>query len=390
MTRLLDRPGFRAAIERGLESGPAVALLGPRQCGKTTLARMLAADTPATFFDLEREADRQRLENPEFSLGALDGLVIIDEIQRQPALFETLRVLLDRPKHEGQFLLLGSASPDIVRGVSETLAGRVSFVDLSGFTLGEVPRDQALRLWRRGGFPRSFLAKDEASSVLWREGFIRTFLERDLPQLGVTIPAETLRRFWTMLAHYHGQIWNAAELARALGRSESTGRRYLDLLTGAFMVRQLQPWHENLKKRQVKAPKVYVRDTGLLHTLLTLESQTQLVGHPKVGASWEGFIVEQLLSIFSARSTYFWATYGGAELDVLTMVGGKRFGFEVKYTDAPRTTRSLRVALQDLSLERAFIVYPGSKSYALDERIEVLAMEDLPARCRELRRGTDI
>ncbi len=348
---------------------------------------MLAADSPATFFDLEREADRRRLANPEFSLGALDGLTIIDEVQRQPALFETLRVLLDRPQHQGHFLLLGSASPEIVRGVSETLAGRVSFVDLSGFTLSEVPDGQALTLWRRGGFPRSFLAKDEASSVLWREGFIRTFLERDLPQLGVRIPAETLRRFWTMLAHYHGQVWNAAEFARALGKSESAGRRYLDLLTGAFMVRQLQPWHENLKKRQVKSPKVYVRDTGLLHTLLTLESQTQLEGHPKVGASWEGFIVEQLFAILSARNTYFWGTYGGAELDVLTMAGGKRFGFEVKYTDAPRTTRSLRIALQDLSLERAFIVYPGDESYALDENIEALAVADLPTRCAELRRS---
>lgn len=386
---MLDRPGPRTAIEGGLRSGPAVALLGPRQCGKTTLARMVAADTAATFFDLEREADRRRLANPEFTLGKLDGLVIIDEVQRQPSLFETLRVLLDRPENHAQFLLLGSASPDIVRGVSETLAGRVSFVDLSGFTLSEVPCGQALTLWLRGGFPRSFLAEDEASSVLWRDGFIRTFLERDLPQLGVTIPTETLRRFWTMLAHYHGQVWNAAEFARALGRSESTARRYLDLLTGAFMVRQLPPWHENLKKRQVKSPKIYVRDTGLLHTLLTLESQAQLQAHPKVGASWEGFVVEQLCGLFSARSTYFWATYGGAELDVLTMTGGKRFGFEVKYTDAPRTTRSLRIALQDLSLERAFIVYPGEESYALDERIEVLAVADLPARCAALRRGDD-
>jgi len=348
---------------------------------------MFAAKTHATFFDLEREADRQRLANPEFSLGALDGLVILDEIQRRPALFETLRVLVDRPEHDAQFLLLGSASPDLVRGASETLAGRVSFVDLSGFTLSEVPEGQALTLWRRGGFPRSFLAKDEAASVLWREGFIRTFLERDLPQLGIRVPAETLRRFWTMLAHYHRQLWNAAEFGRALGRSESTARRYLDLLSGAFMVRQLPPWHENMKKRQVKAPKVYVRDTGLLHSLLTLESHAQLEGHPKVGASWEGFVVEQLFDLFPARNTYFWATYSGAELDVLTHVGGQRFGFEVKYTDAPRTTRSLRIALNDLHLEQAFIVYPGRQSYALDERIEVLAIGDLPARCAQLRQS---
>ena len=381
------------AIERIADSfrvHPAVALVGPRQCGKTTLSRMVAASEPVVdLFDLESAVDRRRLSVPEQTLGPLAGLVVIDEIQRQPELFETLRVLLDRPARLARFLLLGSASPDLVQGASDTLAGRVGLVDLSGFHLGEVEgaatderaggSSQGWRaLWQRGGFPRSYLAPDDASSLLWRRSFVRTFLERDIPQLGISVPAETLRRFWTMVAHYHGEIWNASEFARAMGTTQPVARRYLDILAGAHMVRVLPPWHENLKKRQVKSPKVYVRDTGLLHELLELPTTNALTGHPKVGASFEGFAIEQLLASTNARSAYFWSTHGGAELDLLLIAGGERYGFEFKYADAPGTTRSMRVAMQDLNLAHLWIVYPGAEAYDLDERISVLPVSDVP------------
>lgn len=378
---LVDRPEFLRALREALSRSPAVALLGPRQCGKSTLARTIAAEVlQATYLDLERPADLERLKNPELTLAAAPGLVVLDEIQRKPELFEVLRVLVDRSSAAGRFLALGSASLDVVKGASESLAGRVSFVDLTGFRLGEV--EDAPRLWLRGGFPRSYLAESEAASVAWREDFVRTFLERDIPQLGINIPAATLRRFWTMVAHFHGQIWNASELARSLGTSENTARRYLDLLTGAYMIRQLPPWFENLKKRQVKSPKVYVRDSGLLHTLLTLETAEQLSGHPKVGASWEGYVIEQLLVGLGSRDVYFWATHAGAELDLFARIGGKRYGFEIKYTDAPRTTRSMRTAQADLELERLFLIYPGEQSYPLDDGIDVLPISEV-ARIRE-------
>ena len=352
---------------------PCVALTGPRQCGKSTLAGRIAADDAAsTYFDLEAAVDRRRLTTPEQTLSSLQGLIVIDEIQREPSLFETVRVLVDRPESRAQFLLLGSASPRMVKGVSESLAGRVGLVDLGGFHLGEVDAAGWRKLWTRGGFPRSYLARDGPRSSLWRRSFIRTFLERDIPQLGITIPAERLRRFWTMIAHYHGQTWNGAEFARALGTSEATARRYLDILTGAFMVRALPPWFENLKKRQVKAPKVYLRDTGLLHELLGLSGERELTGHHKVGASFEGFAVEQLLAGLATRDAYFWATHGGAELDLLVFREGKRYGFECKFADAPGTTRSMRVALEDLGLAHLWIVYPGEAAYALDDRISVL------------------
>ena len=357
-----------------------MALTGPRQCGKTTLARAIAAEaTESTYFDLEAAVDRRRLDKPEYTLGRLSGLVVIDEVQRLPALFESVRVLVDRPDNDARFLLLGSASPALVKGVSESLAGRVGLVDLGGFDLREVAPDPWQVLWLRGGFPRSYLAPNGKGSALWRESFVRTFLERDIPQFGITIPAETLRRFWTMIAHYHGQIWNGAELARALGASERTARGYLDILAGAFMVRVLPPWFENLKKRQVKAPKVYVRDTGLLHTLLDVVRDPDLAGHPKVGASFEGFAVEQLLTAFETGNAYFWATHGGAELDLLVTRGGKRYGFECKLADAPGTTRSMRVALDDLRLEHLWIVYPGDESYSLDDRIAALPVARIPA-----------
>ena len=385
---LIDRPTPARRIQEAFEVHPCAALTGPRQCGKTTLARQIAADAPAsTWFDLEAAVDRQRLATPEQTLGRLRGLVIIDEVQRMPSLFETLRVLVDRPDNDARFLLLGSASPRLVKGVSESLAGRVGLVDLGGFGLREAGTDAWRKLWGRGGFPRSFLARSTQASSLWRRDFVRTFLERDIPQLGITIPAESLRRFWTMIAHYHGQTWNAAEFARALGSSEGTARRYLDILAGAFMVRMLPPWFENLKKRQVKAPKVYVRDTGLLHTLLGIPGEDQLLGHPKVGASFEGLVVEQLVGALETRDVYYWATHAGAELDLLVLRGGKRYGVECKFADAPGTTRSMRVALEDLGLEHLWVVYPGDEGYVLDDRISVLPAAEIGSLAADITPG---
>ena len=376
---LIERPVPLRRIQESFVVHPVVALTGPRQCGKTTLARLIAQDsTSSTYFDLEAEVDRRRLETPEHTLGRLSGLVVIDEVQRRPDLFETLRVLVDRPDHAARFLVLGSASPTLVKGVSESLAGRVGLVDLSGFNIGEVGGASWRRLWLRGGFPRSYLAPDSSASALWRTNFVSTFLERDIPQLGITIPAETLRRFWTMIAHCHSQVWNSAELARALGASPHTARRYLDILAGAFMVRVLPPWVPNLRKRQVKSPKVYLRDTGLLHTLLGLTSEQDLAGHPKVGASFEGFAIEQLLAALATGNVYFWATHAGAELDLLFTRSGRNYGVEVKLADAPRTTKSMRVAIADLQLQHLWIVYPGNETYSLDERITVLPVSRVP------------
>jgi predicted AAA+ superfamily ATPase len=382
---MLDRPQALRRIDLALRDNPVAGLLGPRQCGKTTLARMIAAREPCEFFDLESPVDLQRLSAPMTTLEKLSGLVVLDEVQRRPDLFQFLRVLVDRPENPARFLLLGSASPRIVRGVAGSLAGRIGLVDLSGFDLRETGTEHQDRLWIRGGFPRSFLAGDDASSMAWRDNFVRTFLERDIPQLGITIPAETLRRFWTMTAHFHGQIWNAAQLARSLGVSENTVRSHLDILAGAFMVRVLPPWFENLRKRQVKAPKVYLRDAGLLHALLQIESLAELQAHPKLGASWEGFALEQLCTLLETRKAYYWATHGGAELDLLITIGGKRYGFEFKYADAPGATRSMRIALEDLNLEKVWVVYPGAKAYEVDGSITVSPLADLPQLVDELR-----
>ena len=352
-----------------------VALLGPRQCGKTTLARMLGESEPCTFFDLENPVDVRRLSAPMTALEALSGLVVIDEVQRRPDLCELLRVLVDRHQNPARFLLLGSASPYLVKGVSESLAGRIGFVDLAGFDLWEVGVERKTSLWIRGGFPRSFLAEDDRDSMAWREDFIRTFLERDIPQFGITIPAETLRRCWTMVAHYHGQVWNAAQFARSLGTSENTVRRYLDILSGAYMVRVLPPWFENIRKRQVKAPRIYIRDSGILHALLQLPTLQDLHGHPKLGASWEGFALEHVIGALKTRDAYFWATHGGAELDLLTLVKGKRYGFEFKYADAPGRNRSMHTAIEDLGLEHLWVIYPGQQEYALDARISVITID---------------
>ena len=353
---------------------PVTALLGPRQCGKTTLARQFGDSRNAVYFDCESQADLRRLENPELVLGPMTGLIIIDEIQAMPNLFKALRVLVDRPEAGSRFLVLGSASPQVVRSASETLAGRVEFVELSGFDLSEVGEERLDELWLRGGFPRAFLAASNADSIAWHEGFIRTFLERDIPQLGITIPSTAMRRFWTMVAHYHGQVWNASELARSMGLSGKTVRSYLDILSGTFMVRQVQPWYENIGKRQVKAPKVYLRDTGLLHSLLGINGRQGLLGHPRIGASWEGFAIEQTLKSLKPSEAFFWATYSGAEVDLFLLHGGKRYAFEMKFNEAPKITRSMRVAIDCLGLDHLFVVYPGIHAYPADNRISVVPL----------------
>ena len=374
---MLDRPAALARLDKAVRRSPITTLLGPRQCGKSTLARFFAQRREATFFDLESPADVGRLANPELLLGSLPGLVILDEIQAMPHLLPVLRVLADRPRRRTRFLLLGSASPDIVRGSAETLAGRVEFVELSGFDLVEAGPHDWERLWVRGGFPRSFLARSEADSRAWREGFARTFLERDVPQLGIGIPAAALRRFWTMLAHSHGQTWNGSAIGRSLGLTDKTVRSYLDLLTGTFMVRQLQPWFENVAKRQVKAPKVYFRDTGVLHHLLSLPDRRALLGHPGAGASFEGFVIEQILGTLNGVDAYFWATHGGAELDLLLLIGGRRYGVEIKLAEKPAISRSMRVAMEDLGLSHLYVVYPGRHVFPLDERTTAFPVASL-------------
>ena len=375
---IVPRPRALDRITHAFSIHPIAALLGPRQCGKTTLARLIGEREPCTYFDLENPVDIRRLSAPMTTLEPLTGLAIIDEIQRRPDLFELLRVLVDRPKNPVRFLILGSASPYLIKGVSESLAGRVGFIDLAGFDLGEVGAEKCDQLWLRGGFPPSFLAADDSTSMAWRDDFIRTFLERDIPQFGISIPAETLRRFWTMIAHYHGQVWNAAQLARSLGTSENTARRYLDILAGAYMIRVLPPWFENIRKRQVKAPKIYLRDSGLLHALLQLTTVAELQSHPNLGASWEGFALEQVIGTLGSRDVYFWATHGGAELDLLVRSAGKHYGFEFKYADAPGSSRSMHVAIEDLRLEHLWLVYPGHQEYSLDDKISVLPIDTVP------------
>ncbi|MSU24549.1 MAG: ATP-binding protein [Opitutus sp.] len=374
---MLDRATDRSLIRTALRRSRVVALLGPRQCGKTTLAREFVAPDSLNYFDLEDPASLSRLAEPDTALRPLKGLVVIDEVQRRPELFPLLRVLADRRPLPARFLLLGSAAPDLIRHSSETLAGRLETVPLEGFRLADLGAAAQSRHWLRGGFPLAFTAHNDADSLVWRRHFLQTFLERDLPQLGVTIPAVTMRRFWNMLAHYHGQIWNAAELARALAINESTVRRYLDLMTGVFMVRQLPPWFENLGKRQVKAPKIYVRDSGLLHALLGLGTPRDLEHHPKVGASWEGYAVEEVLKALRPDDAYYWATHNGAEIDLVLFKKGRRIGVECKRTDAPTLTPSMRTALVDLKLDELLVVYPGTRRYRLEKRVEVVPLAEL-------------
>jgi uncharacterized protein len=372
MQSMIPRSRLLAAVDAGLRLSPVTAILGPRQCGKTTLAREIARQHRATYFDLEDPEDQVKLTNPKLVLEPLEGLVILDEIQRKPELTLLLRVLADRKPLPCRFLILGSAAPDMMKQASDSLAGRVHFVDMTGLLLDEVGVEAQSTLWSRGGFPPAFLAESVTASWSWRRDFLRTFLERDMPQLGVRVGPEMLRRFWTMLAHYHGQVWNGSEIGGSLGVSHHTTRHYLDLLSGALVVRVLPPWFENIGKRVVKSPKVYVRDSGLLHLLLNLPDLETLQSHPKLGASWEGFAMEQILGLTGERNAYFWSTQSRAELDLLIFARGKRWGFEFKYQDAPDMTKSLHLALADLQPERVWIVYPGSKTYPVHDRVEVV------------------
>jgi len=383
--RWIDRIRLQNRIDAGLAGYPITLLLGPRQCGKTSMARRISASRQGTYFDLESPDASLRPESAMTQLRDLKGLVVIDEVQREPHLFELLRVLADRRPIAARFLILGSATPSLVKGVSESLAGRVAYVDMAGLTVEECGTQLWQTLWLRGGFPHSFLADDNKISYEWRMNFIQSFLERDIPQLGIRVPANALRRFWTMLAHYHAQPWNGSELARTLGVKPDTARHYLDILSGAFMVRQLMPWFENTGKRLVKAPRVYFRDTGLLHALLSLTTPEQLLSHPQFGFSWEGFALEEIIRALNAdQDAYFYRTQSGAELDLVLLRGGRRYGFEFKFSDRPRTSRSMRIAMADLALKQLWIVYPGERAFPLDECIEALPLARAPELAKRL------
>ena len=374
---MIERREIIVRIHEALKRSRVVALMGPRQSGKTTLARTIVPPESLNYFDLEDPASLARLEQPAIALSGLKGIVVIDEIQRRPDLYPVLRVLADRVPLPSKFLILGSASPDLKRRSSESLAGRLETVTISGFALSEVGTKALARHWRRGGFPPSFLGRSEDASWTWRKNFVLTLLERDLPQYGIRIPAPALLRFWMMLAHYHGQIWNAAEAARSLDVDQTTARRYLDLLEGVYMIRQLQPWFANVKKRQIKSPKIYFRDSGLLHQLLGIRTERDLLTHPKSGASWEGYAIEEILKIVRPDEAYFWRTHNGAELDLLAIKNGRRFGFECKWTDAPRLTPSMKTAIKDLKLDRLTVIYPGDRFYSLPERVHVVPLAEL-------------
>lgn len=380
MQQSILRPSLKEAVRVGLAEYPIVAILGARQVGKTTLAREFAAvqAQKVTTYDLERPGDLSALStNPEQILSAHEGLVVIDEVQRLPKLFDILRPIVDAAERKARFLLLGSASWDLVRGVSETLAGRIHFVDVAGFSMKEAGVAQQNRLWLQGGFPRAYLAEEGEQWQRWMENFTRTFLERDLPSLGSKVSPQALNRFWHMLAHYHGQTWNGAELARSMDVSPTAVNHYRDLLAGTFMVRVLPPWYENLGKRLVKSPKVYLRDSGVLHYLLGIQDAKQLHTHPRYGASWEGFALEQTLMIHGQREAYFYATQRGAELDLLLLRQGQRWGFEFKCSDAPTTSKSMHTTQKDLKLDHLWVVYPGSQRYPLAERMTALPLMEI-------------
>ena len=370
----LPRPRELKAVRAGLRRAPVTALLGPRQCGKTTLAQSLEAEH---FFDLEDPRSLARLDEPQTALEGLTGTVVIDEVQRKPDLFPLLRVLADR-QQAVRYLLLGSASPDLVKDVSESLAGRVAYHELGPLAVDETGVREWRKLWLWGGFPRSYLADDDTVSALWREDFIRSHLERDVPALGISIPAETLRRFWVMVSHYHGQVLNLSELGRSFGVSDHTVRRYLEILSGTFMIRLLPPWHANVGKRLVKAPKLYIRDSGLFHALHTIATPLQLESHPKLGASWEGFAMEQAIRLTGVAHPHFWRTHTGAELDLVWQAHGALWGMEFKYQDAPGMTRSIRAVMRDLPLRHLWIVYPGPECYQLDKAVSVLPVAEIP------------
>lgn len=372
----MKRPDFIQKIESAFRAASVVAILGPRQCGKTTLARQFAGSR-AAYFDLEDDRDLSRLDDPFLTLEPLKGLVVIDEIQRVPGLFKTLRVLADRPGRKTRFLILGSASRDLIRQSSETLAGRIAYLELTPFSGGEAGEKEIDRLWVRGGFPRSFLASSGPISAAWRKEYVSTFLERDIPALGLRIPSRLLRRFWTMLAHYHGQIFNASEIGQSLGLAHTTVRRYLDILSGTFMIRQLTPWSENMGKRLVKSPKIYFRDSGILHTFLDAPDARALRAHPKIGSSWEGFALEEVIRRCQAgnEEIFFWATHNQAELDLMISRGTRKVGFEFKYTSAPRLTPSMRIAMKDLNLSELTVIYPGTHEYSLAPGVKVIGLK---------------
>jgi predicted AAA+ superfamily ATPase len=373
---MISRQVANERVRSALTRAPVVVLTGPRQAGKSTLAQSIVHPSKSHIFDLEDPRDLSRLGEPTLSLPLLDGTVVIDEAQRSPALFPVLRVLVDEDRRPGRFLVLGSASPDLIGLSAESLAGRVTFVELPGLMITDVGTQKLSQLWLRGGLPLSFLAADEPSAR-WRDDYIATFLERDLAGLGFRLAPTAMRRFWTMVAHYHGQTWNGAELSRALGVSQPTVRGYLDALTDSLMIRQLQPWFANISKRQVKAPKVYVRDSGLLHRLLGLTTMDELLSHPKVGASWEGFVIEQLLTLLEPREASFWATHQGAEIDLVTTIDSRRLAFEVKRTDQPRMTPSIRSALRDLELDNIYVVHAGNDRFEIAERVTAVPATEL-------------
>lgn len=369
---------LQATVLNALRRSRCVGLAGPRQCGKSTLAREIARlESAVAYLDLEDPASESRLQDPKLALAPLRGLIVIDEIQRRPDLFPLLRVLLDRVPLPARFLILGSASPQLLRGASESLAGRIEFIEMGGLALDEAGADQERRLWQRGGFPLSYLAANDRDSMKWRQAFIQAFIERDLRLLGVDLPPANVRRFLTMLAHYHGQTWNGSEIGRSLQLSHTTVKRYLDLLTGALLIRQLHPWFENVGKRLVKSPKVYVRDSGVLHALLGLEQIEDIEGHPKLGASWEGFALETLSAWHGDTDAYFWGTHGGAELDLCWTRGPRRIGVELKYTSSPAVTKSMRVALEDLRLDQLYVVHPGEGCYPLSDRVHAAGLADM-------------
>src|SRR5664280_905466 len=376
----IQRVAETELLNKLLRNNPVVAILGPRQCGKTTLSRQLSSQWSknVTIFDLENPRDAQRLHEPLLALENIEGLIIIDEIQRYPDLFPVLRVLADQNK-KAKFLILGSASRDLIRQSSESLAGRIIYAEIGGFSLQLLGVSKAEKLWIRGTFPRSFLASSEAASYQWRQDFIATFLERDIPQLGINIPAKSLGRFWKMLAHYHGQIFNASEIGKSLSVSDHTAQRYLDLLSGTFMVRQLRPWYYNTKKRIIKRPKIYFRDSGILHALFTLEGKKDILLHPKLGASWEGFALEEAIKTARLKEdeAFFWGVHAAAEIDMVFQKKGELYGVEVKYTQAPNLTQSMRSALKELSLKHLWIIYPGKESYPLDRNVTVISLADL-------------
>ncbi len=381
---MIERKSITKHITKALKRGRIVSLLGPRQCGKTTLARNFAQPGSPLYFDLEDPVDSVKMTEPINVLEDLTGTVVVDEVQRQPELFPILRVLADRVPLPAKFLILGSSSPDLIKHSSESLAGRVERIRIGGFSLDEVGKRELARLWLRGGLPRSFLANTDEESFTWRREYVQSFVERDLPLHGVSLPPMTLLRFWTMLAHYHGQVFNASEIARSLGISVMTVKRYIDILTGVFIIRQLQPWFGNIKKRQVKSPKIYFYDSGLLHALLGMQTMNDLLAHPKHGASWEGFVIEEVIRSVQPTDVYFWATHQGAESDLVFNKGGRMYGVEIKRADAPVMTPSMRNALEDLELERIIVIYPGKRRYSIHKQVDVVPFDEISGGMKKL------